>query len=47
KKEWYVIVKPPFEISTKNAYAYLRLTKTRKTDKIKKCVNRLEDVVIP
>jgi len=47
KTEWYVLVKPPFEISTKNAYAYLRLTKTRKTDKIKKCVNRLEDVVIP
>ncbi|MBI5573732.1 MAG: 4-(cytidine 5'-diphospho)-2-C-methyl-D-erythritol kinase [Elusimicrobia bacterium] len=45
KTQWYVIVKPPFEISTKNIY--LRLTKTRKTGKIKKYINRLEDVVIP
>ncbi|HAX61997.1 MAG TPA: 4-(cytidine 5'-diphospho)-2-C-methyl-D-erythritol kinase [Elusimicrobia bacterium] len=45
KKEWYVIVKPSFEISTRTVY--LRLTKTVKIDKIKKYINRLEDVVIP
>ncbi|MDO8734141.1 MAG: 4-(cytidine 5'-diphospho)-2-C-methyl-D-erythritol kinase [Elusimicrobiota bacterium] len=45
KKEWYVLVKPQFEISTKNVY--LRLTKPRKTDKITRYINRLEDVVIP
>ncbi|PKM93039.1 MAG: 4-(cytidine 5'-diphospho)-2-C-methyl-D-erythritol kinase [Elusimicrobia bacterium HGW-Elusimicrobia-4] len=45
KTEWYVLVNPPFEISTKNVY--LRLTKTKKTGKIAKCINRLEYVVIP
>ncbi len=45
KTEWYVLVKPPFEISTKSVYS--RLTKTGKTDRIKKYTNRLEDVVIP
>ena len=45
KKEWYVLVNPPFEISTKVVYS--QLTKPRKTDKIKRYINRLEDVVIP
>ena len=45
KKEWYVIVKPQFEISTKSIYS--RLTKIRKPDRIAKHINRLEDVVIP
>ena len=45
KTEWYVIVKPSFEISTK--FAYSQLTKPRKTGKITKYANRLEDVVTP
>lgn len=61
KKEWYVLVNPPFEIFTKTVYSRLTpleiqyrgatslmgLTKTRKTYKINKHTNRLEDVVIP
>ena len=54
KTQWYVIVKPPFEISTKAAY--LRLTKINKIGRIKSLkarlainafYNRLEDAVIP
>lgn len=45
KKEWYVVVKPDFEISTKSVYSWL--TKTKKVGKINKYYNRLEDVVIP
>lgn len=59
KTRWYVIVKPPFEISTK--FAYSHLTELKKTGKIKLLCNftlnpeqefqglknRLEDVVIP
>lgn len=45
KSEWYVVVKPKFEISTK--FVYSRLTAVKITDTIKKHINRLEDVVIP
>lgn len=44
KTQWYVIVKPPFEINTK--FAYSLLTKSNKNDNIKKFANRFEDVVI-
>jgi len=45
KKEWYVIVKPCFGISTK--YVYSQLTKINKNSKISLYFNRLEEVVIP
>src|SRR3989339_441994 len=45
KKEWYVIVKPCFEISTK--YVYSQLTKINKNSKITEHYNELENVVIP
>ncbi|MEW6556336.1 MAG: 4-(cytidine 5'-diphospho)-2-C-methyl-D-erythritol kinase [Elusimicrobiota bacterium] len=44
KKEWYVMVKPQFDISTKSAYSLL--TKSQKISKINKLGNRLEDVII-
>lgn len=45
KTQWYVLVKPPFEISTK--FAYSLLTKANKVGKIKKLGNRFEDIIIP
>jgi 4-diphosphocytidyl-2-C-methyl-D-erythritol kinase len=45
KNEWYVIVKPDFEISTK--YVYSQLTKPGKNCKITQYYNKLEEVVVP
>ncbi|MDD5688460.1 MAG: 4-(cytidine 5'-diphospho)-2-C-methyl-D-erythritol kinase [Elusimicrobia bacterium] len=48
KDEFYVIVKPNFEISTKFVYSRLKvLTKSKKKYSINGHYNRLEDVVIP
>ena len=45
KKEWYVIVHPCFEISTK--FVYNQLTETKKKCIIKNYYNKLENVVLP
>lgn len=57
KREWYVIVKPAFKISTKFVYSRLvlsenktfqaGLTKLEQCSKINQYYNRLEDAVIP
>jgi len=45
KKEWYVIVYPGFEISTK--FVYEQLTEIKKRCIIKTHYNKLENVVLP
>ncbi|MFH0947850.1 MAG: 4-(cytidine 5'-diphospho)-2-C-methyl-D-erythritol kinase [Elusimicrobiota bacterium] len=45
KTEWYVLVIPPYQISTK--FVYSRLAETKKSDILNKHFNRLEDVVLP